>query len=132
GAARATVLNSPPNRHGAGRHPGGFSMVRELNHFIGGKAVKGTSGRFLDVFNPSTGEVQARTPLATAAEMRSAVETALRAFPEWSAQNPQKRARVMFNFKGLVEKHMDELAHMLSSEHGKVIADSKGDIQRGL
>jgi malonate-semialdehyde dehydrogenase (acetylating)/methylmalonate-semialdehyde dehydrogenase len=56
----------------------------------------------------------------------------LRAFPEWSAQNPQKRARVMFNFKALVEKHIDELAHLLSSEHGKVIADSKGDIQRGL
>ena len=107
-------------------------MVRELNHFIGGKAVKGTSGRFGDVFNPSTGEIQARTPFATTAEMRSAVETAARAFPEWAAQNPQKRARVMFNFKALVEKHMDELAHMLSSEHGKVIADSKGDIQRGL
>jgi malonate-semialdehyde dehydrogenase (acetylating)/methylmalonate-semialdehyde dehydrogenase len=107
-------------------------MVRELNHFVGGKLTKGTSGRFGDVFNPSTGEVQARTPFATTAEVRAAVETALRAFPEWSAQNPQKRARVMFNFKALVEKHMDELAHLLSSEHGKVIADSKGDIQRGL
>jgi malonate-semialdehyde dehydrogenase (acetylating)/methylmalonate-semialdehyde dehydrogenase len=107
-------------------------MVRELTHFIAGKHVKGTSGRFLDVYNPSTGEVQARTPLATTAEMRSAVEAALRVFPEWAAQNPQKRARVMFNFKALVEKHMDELAHMLSSEHGKVLADSRGDVQRGL
>jgi malonate-semialdehyde dehydrogenase (acetylating)/methylmalonate-semialdehyde dehydrogenase len=107
-------------------------MVRELTHFIAGKHVKGTSGRFGDVFNPSTGEVQARTPFATTAELRSAVEAAQRVFPEWAAQNPQKRARVMFNFKALVEKHMDELAHMLSSEHGKVIADSKGDIQRGL
>ena len=107
-------------------------MVRDLTHFIAGRHVKGTSGRFGDVFNPATGEVQARTPLATTAEMRSAVDAALKAFPEWSAQNPQKRARVMFAFKALVEKNMDELAHMLSAEHGKVIADSKGDIQRGL
>ncbi|MEQ1753452.1 MAG: CoA-acylating methylmalonate-semialdehyde dehydrogenase [Micropepsaceae bacterium] len=107
-------------------------MPRELMHFIGGRHVKGASGRSGDVFNPATGEVQAKTPLATAAEVRAAVESALKAFPEWSAQNPQKRARVMFNFKALVEKNMDELAHMLSAEHGKVIADSKGDIQRGL
>ncbi len=107
-------------------------MVRELTHFVAGKHVKGTSGRSSDVYNPATGEVQAKTPLASTAEMRSAVEAALKAFPEWSAQNPQKRARVMFNFKALVEKNMDELAAMLSAEHGKVIADSKGDIQRGL
>ncbi len=107
-------------------------MARELTHFINGKHVKATSGRFGDVYNPSTGEIQARTPFATTAELRAAVEVAQRAFPEWAAQNPQKRARVMFAFKALVEKHMDELAHMLSSEHGKVIADSKGDIQRGL
>jgi len=107
-------------------------MVRELTHFIGGRHVKGTSGRFNDVYNPATGEVQAKTPLATTAEMRAAVEVAAKAFPEWSSQNPQKRARVMFAFKQLVEKHMDELAAMLSAEHGKVIADSKGDIQRGL
>ena len=107
-------------------------MARELTHFIAGRHVKGTSGRFGDVFNPATGEVQARTPLATTAELRAAVEAAAKAFPEWSAQNPQKRARVMFNFKALVEKNMDELAHMLSAEHGKVVADSRGDIQRGL
>jgi len=107
-------------------------MARDLTHFIAGRHFKGTSGRFGDIYNPATGEVQARTPLASTAEMRGAVEAALKAFPEWSAQNPQKRARVMFNFKALVEKNMDELAHMLSAEHGKVIADSKGDIQRGL
>jgi malonate-semialdehyde dehydrogenase (acetylating)/methylmalonate-semialdehyde dehydrogenase len=107
-------------------------MVRELTHFVAGKHVKGASGRFGDVYNPTTGDVQAKTPLATTAEVRAAVEAALKAFPEWSAQNPQKRARVMFNFKTLVEKNMDELAKLLSAEHGKVIADSKGDIQRGL
>jgi malonate-semialdehyde dehydrogenase (acetylating)/methylmalonate-semialdehyde dehydrogenase len=107
-------------------------MVRELTHFIGGRHVKGTSGRFGDIYNPTIGEIQAKTPFASAAEVRAAVEAAAKVFPEWSAQNPQKRARVMFAFKALVEKHMDELAHLLSSEHGKVIADSKGDIQRGL
>jgi malonate-semialdehyde dehydrogenase (acetylating)/methylmalonate-semialdehyde dehydrogenase len=106
--------------------------MKEFTHFIAGKAVKGSSGRFGDIFNPATGEVQAKVPLASRAEMRAAVEAAAKAFPEWSAVNPQRRARVMFNFKSLVEKNMDELAHMLSSEHGKVIADSKGDIQRGI
>src|SRR6201994_1541348 len=110
--------------------------MKEYGHFINGAPVKGTpeksGGRFSDVFNPATGEVQAKVALASRAEMRKAVEAAAKVFPEWSAVNPQRRARVMFNFKGLVEKHMDELAHMLSSEHGKVIADSKGDIQRGI
>jgi malonate-semialdehyde dehydrogenase (acetylating)/methylmalonate-semialdehyde dehydrogenase len=107
-------------------------MTKELTHFIGGRHVKGTSGRFLDVFNPTLGEVQAKSPLASADEVRAAIASAEKAFPEWAAQNPQKRARVMFRFKELVEKNMDELALMLSNEHGKVIVDSKGDIQRGL
>jgi malonate-semialdehyde dehydrogenase (acetylating)/methylmalonate-semialdehyde dehydrogenase len=106
--------------------------VKELGHFINGKLVKGTSGRFGDVFNPTTGEVQAKAAFANRAEMRKAVDAALAAFPGWAATNPQRRARVMFNFKGLVEKNIDELAAMLSSEHGKVIADSKGDVQRGI
>jgi malonate-semialdehyde dehydrogenase (acetylating)/methylmalonate-semialdehyde dehydrogenase len=106
--------------------------MKNLHHFIAGREFKGSSGRFGDVFNPATGEVQARVGLANRAEMRLAVEAALKAFPEWSSVNPQRRARVMFAFKALVEKNMDELAAMLSAEHGKVIADSKGDIQRGL
>src|SRR5580704_1155285 len=106
--------------------------MKELSHFIAGQTVKGTSGRFGDVFNPATGEVQAKVALASRAEMRKAVEAAKKAFPEWSSVNPQRRARVMFNFKALVEKNMDQLARMLSDEHGKVIADSKGDIQRGI
>jgi len=106
--------------------------MKEFTHFIAGRHVTGTSGRFGNVFNPATGEIQGKVPLASRGEMRAAVEAAANAFPQWSAINPQRRARVMFNFKALVEKHMDELAHILSSEHGKVIADSKGDIQRGL
>jgi malonate-semialdehyde dehydrogenase (acetylating) / methylmalonate-semialdehyde dehydrogenase len=106
--------------------------MKELTHFINGTKVKGTSDRFGDVFNPAIGEVQARAPLASRTEMRKAVESSLAAFPAWATVNPQRRARVMFNFKALVEKHMDELAEMLSSEHGKVIADSRGDVQRGI
>ncbi|HVZ68892.1 MAG TPA: CoA-acylating methylmalonate-semialdehyde dehydrogenase [Rhizomicrobium sp.] len=106
--------------------------MRTYGHFIAGKHVEGRSGRFGDVFNPATGEVQAKVAFATRAEMRHAVEHALKVFPEWSAVNPQRRARVMFNFKALVEKNMDELARMLSNEHGKVLADARGDVQRGL
>jgi len=79
-----------------------------------------------------TGEMQAKAPLASASEMRAAIDNAAAAFPRWAAENPQKRARVMFKFKQLVEDNMDQLSEMLSREHGKVIADSKGDIQRGL
>ena len=107
-------------------------MARELTHFINGSPVNGQSGRFSDVFNPTTGEVQAQTPLGTIDEVKSAIAAAEAAFPGWAATNPQKRARVMFKFKELVEKDMDNLAAMLSAEHGKVIADSKGDVQRGL
>ncbi len=107
-------------------------MAQELHHFINGQQVAGKSGRFWDVFNPNTGEVSSKTPLGSTEEVGAAVAAAEKAFPEWSGTNPQRRARVLFKFKELLEANMDELAHMLSSEHGKVIADSKGDIQRGL
>jgi len=106
--------------------------MRQIHHFVNGQALPGTSERFGDVFNPNTGEVQARVDLASAAELDAAVQAAARAQVGWAAVNPQRRARVMFEFKRLVEARIDELAGLLSSEHGKVIADSKGDIQRGL
>ena len=106
--------------------------MRDIHHFIDGAALAGASGRFGEVYNPNTGEVQARVALATPAELDLAVQAALRAQPNWAATNPQRRARVMFEFKRLVEANMQALAELLSSEHGKVIADSKGDIQRGL
>ena len=107
-------------------------MVRDIRHFIDGQAFEGASGRFGDVFNPNTGEVQARVQLATTGEVDRAVQSAQAAFEGWASTNPQRRARVMFEFKRLVEANMNDLAELLSSEHGKVIADSKGDIQRGL
>jgi len=106
--------------------------MREVGHFIGGKTVAGTSGRFGDVFNPSTGEVQAKVALATKAEVEAAIANAAAAQPAWAAINPQRRARVMFKFLELIQKEMDSLAALLASEHGKVISDAKGDIQRGI
>ncbi|MBV9348960.1 MAG: CoA-acylating methylmalonate-semialdehyde dehydrogenase [Pseudolabrys sp.] len=106
--------------------------MREIGHFIGGKEVKGASGRQGDVFNPNTGEVQAKVALASKSEVEAAIANAEAAQPEWAATNPQRRARVMFKFLELIQKEYDDLARLLSSEHGKVFADSKGDIQRGL
>ncbi len=104
--------------------------MRQIDHLIVGGA--GGSSRSGQVFDPNSGGVQAEVALGDAALLEKAVAAAKAAQPAWAATNPQRRARVMFEFKRLVEANMDELAHLLSSEHGKVIADSKGDIQRGL
>ena len=106
--------------------------MRDIHHFIAGRAAPGGSGRWSEVFDPNTGEVQARVALAGADEVDRAVQDAARAQTDWAGVNPQRRARVMFEFKRLIEARMDELAALLSSEHGKVLADSRGDIQRGL
>jgi malonate-semialdehyde dehydrogenase (acetylating)/methylmalonate-semialdehyde dehydrogenase len=106
--------------------------MKEIGHFIGGREVKGTSGRFGDIFNPNTGEVQAKVALASKDELRAAVENAAAAQPGWAAKNPQVRARVMMKFVDLIQSHKDELARMLSLEHGKTVPDSAGDIQRGV
>ncbi|MFG1793869.1 CoA-acylating methylmalonate-semialdehyde dehydrogenase [Nocardia altamirensis] len=107
-------------------------MVRELTHFIGGQHVAGTSGNFGDVFDPNLGQVQARVPLASKAEVEAVIANAEAAQQVWAAFNPQRRARVLMKFLTLVQDEMDSLAALLSSEHGKTIADAKGDIQRGL
>ena len=106
--------------------------MRDIGHFIGGKTVKGASGRTGDVFDPNTGDVQAKVALASKAEVEAAIANAEAAQPAWAATNPQRRARVMFKFLELVNKEYDELAKLLSSEHGKTVPDARGDIQRGL
>ena len=106
--------------------------MRDIGHFVGGHEVKGSSGRSGEVFNPNTGEVQARVALANVAEVEAAIADAAAAQPGWAATNPQRRARVMFRFLDLVQRRYDELAVLLSSEHGKTVADARGDIQRGL
>ncbi|MBL4758313.1 MAG: CoA-acylating methylmalonate-semialdehyde dehydrogenase [Rhizobiales bacterium] len=107
-------------------------MTRKIGHFIDGKEVAGTSGRFADIFDPNTGEVQAQVALANDEEARAAIANAAAAQPAWGARNPQARARVMFKFLQLANEAKDELAKLLSSEHGKTIPDAHGDVQRGL
>ncbi|MFF1254733.1 CoA-acylating methylmalonate-semialdehyde dehydrogenase [Pseudarthrobacter sp. NPDC058329] len=107
-------------------------MVRELSHYVGGQHTAGTSGRFGDVFDPCTGAVQARVPLAGRDEVAKVVAAAAKAQEEWAATNAQRRGRILLRFVDLVNQDMDALARLLSSEHGKTLADSRGDIQRGL
>ncbi len=106
--------------------------MNEIGHFIDGERVAGTSGRTADVFNPATGQVTARLALASEAELQRAVGAAKAAQPKWAATNPQRRARVFIKFVELLNAHMQELAELLSAEHGKTVEDSKGDIVRGL
>jgi malonate-semialdehyde dehydrogenase (acetylating) / methylmalonate-semialdehyde dehydrogenase len=104
----------------------------DYGHFIGGKPVKGTSGRSGEVFQPMTGEIRAKVALAAEAEVALAVEHAKAAQPGWAATNPQRRARVLMRFLELAQRDYDRLADCLAREHGKTVADAKGDLQRGL
>ncbi|MAB06547.1 MAG: methylmalonate-semialdehyde dehydrogenase (CoA acylating) [Rhodobacteraceae bacterium] len=106
--------------------------MKELTHFINGQHVKGTSGRFAEVFNPATGEAIAKVPLASQEELNDAVAKAAEAQIGWGNTNPQRRARGMMKFGALINEHMDELAELVSLEHGKTLPDAKGDVQRGL
>lgn len=106
--------------------------MREIGHYINGKIVPGTSGRFTDIYDPNTGAIQARVNMATREELDAAIASAQKAQIEWAKENPQRRSRVLFAYKQLVETHMDALAELLSSEHGKVLADSRGDVMRGI
>jgi len=103
-----------------------------LGHFVAGRPVAGASGRDGLVYNPATGALRGRVAFASAEETRSAIAAAEAALPGWAATTPLQRARVLFRFKALLESHMDELAHTLSSEHGKVLSDARGEVVRGL
>jgi malonate-semialdehyde dehydrogenase (acetylating)/methylmalonate-semialdehyde dehydrogenase len=107
-------------------------MTTQIPHFIDGQRTAGRSGRTADVFDPSTGGVQAQVPMAGQADIDAAVASAVEAQKGWAATNPQRRARVMMRFIELVNKNMDELAELLSREHGKTVPDARGDIQRGI
>ena len=103
-----------------------------LPHFIGGRDFAGTSDRFGDVFDPATGNVAARVPLAFKADTEAAIAAAQAAFPAWAAVTPLNRARVLFKFKQLVERDADAIAMAITREHGKVFSDAKGELTRGL
>ncbi|SFR17348.1 CoA-acylating methylmalonate-semialdehyde dehydrogenase [Poseidonocella sedimentorum] len=106
--------------------------MQDLTHFIDGARDAGSPERYAEVFNPATGEVQARVPLASKAEIDAVIARAAEAQVGWGATNPQRRARVMMKFGALINEHMDELAELVSREHGKTLPDARGDVQRGL
>lgn len=106
--------------------------VRELQHFINGTLVSGTSGRFSNVYNPCTGEVIAQVPLATREEVRQAIEMAKKAFPQWKALSGGKRGEIVQKFRQLVKENEEELIEIICEESGKTKEDARGEIQRGL
>jgi malonate-semialdehyde dehydrogenase (acetylating)/methylmalonate-semialdehyde dehydrogenase len=110
----------------------GAARVRELSHFINGQRAAGASGRFGDVFDPAQGRVAARVPFADTADVAAAVAAAKAAFPAWSATSPLQRARLMFKFKALLDAHHDELAELVTRDHGKLFSDAKGEVLRGI
>ena len=122
-AATATALDSTSTTTPA---------LHDLSHWIDGVRVSGISGRFADVYHPASGRVQARVPLATSEEVDRAVQSAAAAFPEWSSQPPLRRARVLFRFREIFERRIDEVAATINREHGKVFSDAKGEATRGL
>ena len=107
-------------------------MPDVIHHYIQGRIVESTSGRSGEVYNPAIGEVIRRVAFASAAEVRQAVESARDAFPAWAATPPIRRARVMFKMKQLLEDNIDELARLMTEEHGKTVEDAKGSITRGI
>ena len=106
--------------------------MRRIQHFIDGELQAGTSGRSSDVYNPATGEVQAQVDLASVAEVDQAVVSASAAAVEWAESSLTQRTQIMFRFRELLAGRVDELARIISSEHGKVISDAAGEVARGL
>ena len=107
-------------------------VISQIDHFINGRRVAGSSGRHGEVFNPANGAVEKHVPLADEAEVEAAIAAAKAAFPGWSETPPLKRARVMFRFKQLLDQHHDELARLITLEHGKVLSDAHGEVTRGI
>jgi len=106
--------------------------MRTISHIINGQRVTGASGVTSPVYNPATGQVQAILEHGDAAILAEAVAVAQAAQPGWAATDPQRRARVIFKFKALIEERKQDLVQLMSSEHGKLLNDSMGELQRGL
>ncbi|GAA4685531.1 CoA-acylating methylmalonate-semialdehyde dehydrogenase [Phytohabitans rumicis] len=106
--------------------------MKTIEHWIGGKATAGASTRTAPVWNPATGQQQAQVVLGTAGDVDDAVRAARAAFADWSQSSLSRRAKVLFAFRELVNRHIDDLAEVVSDEHGKVVSDARGEVQRGL
>jgi len=117
-------MNKPVERPAA--------QVHDIRHYINGRETPGTSGRYGDVYNPAIGSISGRVAFANMEDVAAAVAAAQAAFPAWAATPPLRRARVMFKFKELIERDLEKLARLISSEHGKVVSDARGEVTRGL
>ena len=106
--------------------------MKTIGHRISGKVIEPKDSRYGDVYNPATGEVEGKVALASVADLNQAVEAAKNALPEWSTMPPIQRARILFKYKELIEKNIDELADLVGREHGKTLTDAKGSVIRGL
>ncbi|RZI67536.1 MAG: aldehyde dehydrogenase family protein, partial [Variovorax sp.] len=106
--------------------------IASIDHHIHGRAVANASGRSQDVTNPASGKVTGKVGLADKAAVDAAVAAAQSAFPAWADTPPIRRARVMFKFLQLLNEHKDELAHLITAEHGKVFTDAQGEVSRGI
>ncbi len=104
----------------------------DLGHYLQGAPAAGQSGRHGPVYDPATGEARGRVAFATRLETEQAIEAAAAAAPAWAATPPLQRARILFRFKELIEQHRDELAALITAEHGKVLPDARGEVTRGL
>ena len=109
-----------------------LQSASDIHHVIGGRALVATSGRASDVFNPATGQIVSRVHLASTQDVNAAVTAAQAAFPAWAETAPLRRARVLFKFKELLDRHQDALAAAITREHGKVLSDARGEVTRGI
>jgi malonate-semialdehyde dehydrogenase (acetylating)/methylmalonate-semialdehyde dehydrogenase len=107
-------------------------MPNEIGHFINGRLARHRNGRTSEVFNPATGEATGRVALASAEDVDDAVAVARKVFPAWASTTPLRRARIINRFLRILEERIDELAAVITAEHGKVMSDAKGEIQRGM
>lgn len=107
------------------------SQLDVVGHLINGKKIHDTD-RTQDVFNPSTGEVSKKVALASKATVEEAIAAAQEAFPAWKNTPPLRRARILFKFKELLEQNAEKIAHLIGEEHGKILHDAKGELQRGI
>ena len=112
--------------------PQAFEIKEDIGHFVGGKILQPGTGRFADVYNPATGAIARRVALANRVEIDAAVEVAQAAFPAWSDTSPLRRARILFKYLELLNRHSDELAAIITAEHGKVFTDAQGEVTRGI
>jgi len=107
-------------------------MIERLPNFIGGRWTPAGGDAAVDVYNPARGVVIARTPLSTGSDLDAAVKAALKAFPEWSETPPVLRARAMFRFRQALDDHFEELARIVTTEHGKTLDEARGSVRRGI